>query len=235
MSDASYRSSDSLGGDDPTGGNSPLNLSTLGPLAAGSGGLAALLLSGGGPSIPPQFGEIGGNVTGLEGEARTLWGSGNALIVGGESALGPAMAGVLTPEQQATLTTERQSAGNTAAQIYTSMGRNPNQDTSFISTKTDIDTKLMAAANTFVQSNIANAFQEITTGLSLTGQGTQDMSAANQALLQMAQLTMQADQNYSNSLTAAFSAIGSLVGGIGGAVVGGPAGAVAGASIGKAL
>ena len=236
MSDATYTGG--LGdtkGDDSLGSSSPLNLSTLGPLAVGGGGLAALLLGGGGPSIPPQLGEVGGNVTGLEGEAHTLWDSGNALIAGGRSALDPAMRGVLTPEQQATLTTERQSANNTAAQIYASMGRNANQDTSFISTRTDIDTKLMAAANNFVNTNIANAFKEIETGASLTGQGTQDMSAANQALLQMAQLTMQADQNYSNSLTAAFSAVGSIVGGIGGAALGGPAGAVAGANIGRAL
>lgn len=238
MSDATYRGG--LGGDSPGGGSDPLGLGplsigTLGPTAAAGGGLAALLLSSGGPSIPPQLGEVGTNVTGLENEATTLFGAGNDLIAGGKSALGPAMAGVLTPEQQAALTTERQSATNVADQIYASMGRNPNQDTSFISTQTDINTKMLAAANTFVNSNIANAFQEISTGASLTGQGGQDLSAANSALLQAAQMTMQADQNYSSSLTAAFSAVGSIVGGIGGAAIGGPAGAVAGASIGKAL
>ena len=212
-----------------------LNASSLAPAAAAGGGLAALFLAGGGPDIPPQIGQVDTNAAALESEADTLWGSGNSLIAGGQSALGPAMAGQLTPEQQATLTTEQQSATNVADQIYASMGRNPNQDTSFISTQTDINTKLMAAANQFVQTNIASAFQEINAGASITGQGGQDMSAANSALLQAAQLTMTADQNYSNALTGAFSAIGSLVGGIAGFSAGGPVGAIAGASIGKNL
>lgn len=227
---------DLSGGKDPgSSSSSPFSLGSLAPAAAAGGGLAALFLGSGGPNIPPQVGEVQGNATGLEAEAASLWGSGNELIASGRSALDPAMRGVLTPEQQATLTTERQSAQNVANQTYASMGRNINQDTSGISTQTNIETKLVAAANNFVNTNIANAFKEIETGASLTGQGTQDMSAANTALLQAAQLTMQADTAYSNSLTSAFSAIGTLVGGIGGAMVGGPAGAMAGASIGKAL
>jgi hypothetical protein len=235
MSDVPYTGGTTVGSGSTGGGSSPFSLSTLGPLAAGGGGLAALLASGGGPNIPPQVGEVDTNATGLENEASTLYSSGNALIAGGESALGPAMAGTLTPEQQATLTVERQSANNVADQTFASMGRNINQDTSGISTTTDINTKLMAAANTFVQTNIASAFQEITTGASLTGQGSTDLSAANTALLQAAQLTMTADTNYSNSLTSAFSAIGQIFGGVAGAAAGGPAGAVAGANIGKAL
>jgi hypothetical protein len=237
MSDVPY-TGDLGGGKDAGSGSSsssPFSLGSLAPAAAAGGGLAALFLSGGGPNIPPQVGQVDTNATGLENEASTLWGTGNALIAGGQSALAPAMAGVLTPEQQATLTTESQSAQNVANQEFASMGRNANQDTSFISAQTDINTKMLAAANTFVNTNIASAFSEIQSGASLTGQGTQDMSAANTALLQAAQLTMTADTNYSNSLTSAFSAIGTLVGGIGGAAVGGPAGAVAGASIGKAL
>lgn len=234
MSDVPY-----TGGSGSTGGgsssSSPFSLGSLAPAAAAGGGLAALFMGGGGPDIPPQVGQVEGNATGLENEASSLWGSGNALIAGGQSALGPAMAGQLTPEQQATITTERQSANNVADQTYASMGRNINQDTSGISTQTDINTKLMAAANNFVNTNIASAFSEIQAGASLTGQGTQDMSAANTALLQAAQLTMTADTNYSNSLTSAFSAIGTLAGGIAGAAVAGPAGATAGAAIGKAL
>jgi hypothetical protein len=240
MSDATYTglgpstSSSSPGSLDAIS-TSPFSLSTLGPTAAAGGGLAALLLSGGGPQIPWQVGQVGANATGLEGEASTLWGTGNQLIAGGESSLGPAMAGVLTPEQQATLTTEQQSAENVADQTFAAMGRNPNQDTSFISTQTDINTKLMAAANTFVNTNIQNAFSEISAGGTLTSQGNTDMNAANQALLESARLTMQADQNYSNSLTSAFSAIGTIFGGVAGFAAGGPAGAVAGANIGKAL
>lgn len=240
MSDVNYQGiGPSTSGSSPgssDGSSSPFNLGSLAPTAAAAGGgLAALFLSGSGPNIPWQVGQVGTNATGLENEAGTLWGSGNALIAGGESALGPAMAGVLTPEQQATLTTEQQSAQNVADQTYAAMGRNPNQDTSFASTQANINTKMMAAANNFVNTNISNAFQEISSGANLTGQGTQDMSAANQALLQAAQLTMTADQNYSNSLAGAFSAIGTLVGGIGGAFLGGPTGAIAGANIGKAL
>ena len=230
MSDVSYTGGGKVGASD-----SPFSLGSLAPAAAAGGGLTALFMGGGGPDIPPQVGQVEGNVTGLENEASTLWGSGNALIAGGQSALAPAMAGQLTPEQQATLTTERQSAQNVANQTYASMGRNINQDTSGISTQTNIETKLMAAAQTFVNTNIASAFSEIQAGASLTGQGTQDMSAANTALLEAAKLTMTADQAYSSSLTSAFSAIGTLAGGIGGAVVGGPAGASAGAAIGKAL
>lgn len=242
MSDATY-TGDTVGGSTGGGGNSvasPFSLSStssLAPAAAAGGGLAALFLSGGsgGPDVPWQVGQVGTNAAGLEGEAGNLWSSGNSLIAGGESALAPAMAGVLTPEQQATLTTERQAANNVADQTYASMGRNINQDTSGISTATDINTKLMAAANNFVNTNIASAFSEIQSGASLTGQGTQDMSAANQALLQAAQLTMTADTNYSNSLTSAFSAIGTIFGGIAGGATAGPAGAVAGANIGRAL
>jgi hypothetical protein len=232
MSDVSYTG----GGKDPNSPFSLSNASAFAPAAAAGGGLAALFLSGGGgPDIPPQVGQVEGNATGLENEASTLWNSGNALISGGESALAPAMAGVLTPEQQATLTVERQSANNVANQTFASMGRNINQDTSGISTTTDINTKLMAAANNFVNTNIASAFSEISAGASLTGQGTADMSAANQALLSAAQLTMQADTAYSQSLTSAFSAIGTLAGGAFGFAAGGPAGAVAGANVGKAL
>jgi hypothetical protein len=234
MSDVPY-TGDLSGGKDPGSSSSPFSLGSLAPAAAAGGGLAALFLSGGGPNIPPQVGQVDTNAGGLEGEATNLWSTGNSLIAGGQSALAPAMAGVLTPEQQATLTVERQSADNVANQTFASMGRNINQDTSGISTQTDINTKLMAAANNFVNTNIASAFSEIQAGASLTGQGTQDMSAANTALLQAAQLTMTADTNYSNSLTSAFSAIGMIFGGLGGAAIGGPAGAVAGASIGKAL
>ena len=223
------------GGKDAGSGSSPFSLGSLAPAAAAGGGLAALFMGGGGPDIPPQVGQVNTNATGLENEASTLWGQGNELIAGGKSALGPAMAGQLTPEQQATLTTERQAAQNTANQTYASMGRNINQDTSGISTQTNIETKLMAAANNFVNTNIDAAFKEIQAGASLTGQGTADMSAANQALLEAARLTMTADTNYSNSLTSAFSAIGTLVGGGVGLAAGGPAGAMAGASIGKAL
>jgi hypothetical protein len=231
MSDVSYTGTGKSGGTD-----SPFSLGSLAPAAAAGGGLAALFLSGGGgPDIPPQVGQVEGNATGLENEATSLWGSGNALIAGGQSALAPAMAGVLTPEQQATLTVERQSANNVANQTFASMGRNINQDTSGISTQTDINTKLMAAANNFVNTNIASAFSEIQAGASLTGQGTQDMSAANSALLEAAKLTMSADAAYSKSLTDAFSAIGTIAGGVAGFAAGGPAGAVAGASIGKAL
>lgn len=235
MSDVPY-----TGGSGAPGGGStsPFNLgsgSPLAPAAAAGGGIAALLLDGGGPDIPWEVPQVTSNATGLETEAGTLWNSGNSLIAGGESALAPAMAGQLTPQQQATLTVERQSANNVADQTYASMGRNINQDTSGISTRTDIDTKLMAAANNFVNTNIASAFSEIQAGASLTGQGTADMSAANQALLSAAQLTMKADTDYSNSLTSAFSAIGQIFGGVAGAAAGGPAGAVAGASIGKAL
>jgi hypothetical protein len=217
------------------GTDSPFSLGSLAPTAAAGGGIAALLLGSGGPNIPPQVGQVDANAGALETEAGTLWDSGNALIAGGRSALAPAMAGVLTPEQQATLTTERQSANNVANQTFASMGRNINQDTSGISTQVDIETKLMAAAQTFVNTNIDAAFKEIAIGASLTGQGSADMSAANTALLDVAKLTMEADKDYSKSLTDAFSAIGTLVGGIGGAMIGGPAGAMAGASIGRAL
>lgn len=219
------------------GATSPfsLNASSLGPAAAAGGGLAALLLFGGGPNLPPQDTTVEGNAGALEGEAGTLWGSGNSLIASGQSALGPAVAGQLTPEQQATLTSNQQGLQNIAAQDYASMGRNANQDTSFISTQADIDTKMLAAANNFVNTNIATAITEITTGSSLSSAGSQDMNSANNALLAVAQQQMQADQAYSSALTGAFSAIGSIAGTIGGAAIGGPAGAVIGGTVGKNL
>lgn len=218
------------------GSDSPFNLGSITPLAgAAGGGIAALLMGGGGPQLPPQFGDIGANASTLTNEAGQLYGEGQSLIRGGQSALIPAMQGVLTPEQQASLTVANQKLGNEAAQLYASMGRNPNQDTSMISTQTDIQTKLLAASNAFVQTNIDAAFKEIGAGNSLTATGNQAMSQADSALLEEAKLQMQADKEYSDSLTSAFSAIGQIFGGVAGMAAGGPAGASIGMSLGRAL
>ena len=56
---------DLSGGKDPGSSSSPFSLGSLAPVAGAGGGLAALMLSGGGPNIPPQVGEVEGNATGL--------------------------------------------------------------------------------------------------------------------------------------------------------------------------
>ncbi len=217
-----------------SGGSSPFSLGSLGTAAAGGAGLAGLF-SLGEDQLPWEYGALTNNASTLEAESGTLYGEGQNFVKQGSDALLMAQNGQLTPAQQAQLSLYKTGLTNTADQMYASMGRSPNQDTSAISTQADIDTKLNAMAQQEIQSTIALGLGETSAGSNFSGQALQYESAANQALIAAAQAQMQQDQAYSSALGGVFSAIGTIVGGVGGAIVGGPMGAVAGASIGKAL
>lgn len=217
-----------------SGGSSPFSLGTVGTALAGGAGLAGLFASGS-DQLVPQFQQLEAQVPGLESEASTLEGEGQTFTTQGTQTLNNAAAGVLTPQQQAQLSVFQSGLTNTADQEYASMGRNPNQDTSFISTQADIDTKVNAMAQQQIQSSIALGLGQINAGSSATGQGLGFQNAADSALIAAGNAQVAADTQYSNALSGAFSAIGTILGGGIGAATGGPAGAVAGASIGKAL
>jgi hypothetical protein len=215
------------------GGLTTNQLLSGGALAAGGAG-AAYLLSQGPAPLPGEFDQLLGNVPGLENEAGALEGEGSALTTAGTSALAQGEAGTLTAPQQAQLGQYQQQLTNQSDQMFASMGRNPNQDTSAISSQADIDAKVNAMAQQDIQSTIALGLGEISAGSSASGQALGFENAANTALIQAGQAQVAADTAYSNSLTAAFSAIGTLFGGVAGAAIGGPAGATAGAAVGGA-
>ncbi len=217
----------------PSSSSSPFSLGTVGTAAAGGAGLAGLFLSGSNELVP-QFQQLEAQVPGLESEAQTLEGEGQTFTTEGTQTVNNAAAGVLTPQQQAQLSVFQSGLTNTADQEYASMGRNPNQDTSFISTQADIDTKVNAMAQQQIQSSIALGLGQISAGSNATGQGLEFQNAADQALIVAGNAQVASDAAYSQALSGAFSAIGTIVGGVAGGAVGGPAGAVAGASIGKA-
>lgn len=189
--------------------SSPLSLGTLGAGAAGIGGLGYLLSQGPG-NLPEQYQQLEGNVPGLESEATTLEGQGSALVNQGTQALGMAQAGQLTPEQQAQLKVYSSGLTNTARQTYANMGRNPDQDTSFIQTQGNIDTQVNAMAQQQIQSTIQLGLGEISGGNSLTSTGLGFENAANQALIAAGEAQVKLDTSYSSNLMAAFSAIGSV-------------------------
>lgn len=187
-----------------------------GSLAAGAVGAGALgyLISQGPGSLPPQYQQLEGNVPGMEAEASALEGQGGALVGQGTQALGMAQRGELTPEQQAQLKIYSSGLTNTARQTYANMGRNPDQDTSFIQTQGNIDTQVNAMAQQQIQSTIQLGLGEVSGGNSLISSGLGFENAANQALIAAGQAQIQLDQQYSANLTAAFSAIGNIAGAV---------------------
>jgi hypothetical protein len=219
------------------GGLSTSQLLSGGALAGGGAGLGFMLSQGPAP-LPSEYGQLLGNVPGLESEAFALEGEGSALTAQGTSALAMGANGTLTAPQQAQLQQYDQQLTNQSDQMFASMGRNPNQDTSAISSQADIDAKVNAMAQQDIQSTIALGLGEISAGSSASGQALGFENAANSALIAAGQAQVAADTAYSQSLTSAFTAIGTMagtvIGGVGGAVVGGPAGAIAGASVGGA-
>jgi hypothetical protein len=191
--------------------SSSLNPLSLGPLAIGGAGLAFMLGQGPG-KLPPQYGQLEASVPGLQSEAAALEAQGGALVGQGTEALRMAQHGELTPEQQAQLKQYSTGLTNQARQQYAAMGRNPDQDTAFIGTTADIDAKVNAMAQQQIQTTIQLGLGEISGGSSLTGQGLGFASAANQALIAAGEAQIKLDQQYSQSLTSAFSAIGSMFG-----------------------
>ena len=214
MTDSSSGGGGGPGGLSGLTGMSSGSLLGLGSLAIGGAGLGAILGMGESP-LPPEFSQLTSTqVPQLESMGSTTFGEGQSFLNQGESALNMAQQGQLTPEQQAQLQVYRSGLQNTAAQTYYNEGRAPSSDTSFISTQADIDTKVNAMAQSQIQSTIALGLGETQTGSSLTGQSLGFESAADQALIAAGSAQMQNDNQYRQSLTSAFTTIGTLFGSV---------------------
>jgi hypothetical protein len=184
--------------------------SSAGALGLGALGLGAILGQGG-ASLPPQFQQLESNVPGMMSTGQGLVGQGQGLVGQGQQALAMGQAGTLTPEQQAQLKVYSTGLTNQARQQFYNMGTSPDSNTAFLSTTADIDTKVNAMAQQQIQTTIQLGLGEISGGSSLIGQGQGFENAANQILLQTGQAQLQADKNYSDSLTSVFSSIAKML------------------------
>jgi hypothetical protein len=219
---------------DPSSGFSTGQMLGAGALGLGALGVGSMLAQGPG-NLPPQFGQMEGQVPWLQSTGQSIVGQGQGMVTSGQQALQMAQNGQLTPEQQAQVNVYGTGLTNQARQMYANMGVNPDKDTSFISTTAQIDQQVNAMAQSQIQSTIQLGLGEVSGGSSLIGQGNGMENAANQILLQAGQAQLQMDQQYSSSLSSAFGAIGSLFGAVAGGAVGGPVGATAGSAAGGAL
>lgn len=192
------------------GSSSGFNWGGAGALALGAGALGYLVSQGPAP-LPQAAQEAQGNVPFLESQAQWAAGLGKTYSGQGAEALAMAQKGELTPEQTAVLQQNRQGLQNTAAQTYASMGRNANQDTSFISTQGDIDAKINAMAQQEIQTTIQLGMTELQAGATFSGQATADMNAANQELMAIAQMQLGSDKNYTDALTGVFAGIAKML------------------------
>jgi hypothetical protein len=213
---------DIFGGGGPSGGQ------IFGGAILGAGALGLGALFGQGPSpLPPQFGQLTGQEVPLlnqqagqfQDESASLLAQGAGFTAQGQQALAMAQAGQLTPEQQAAVSLQNQGLTNQARQMYASMGRNPDQDTSFINTTASIDAQTTALSQQYIQSTIALGLGEVGAGTQYSGLAGQfgqlSLSAtgqANQALIAAGQAQLQQNQTYNQSLTGMFQALGSLAG-----------------------
>jgi hypothetical protein len=185
----------------------------LGELGVGAAGLGLLLGEGESP-LPSEFGQLTANVPTLENDSSTLFNQGQTFTNQGAQALNMAQNGQLTPQQQAQLAVYQGGLQNTAAQEYATMGRNSNQDTSFVSTQANIDTQVNAMAQQEIQSTIALGLGETSAGSNFSGQALGYENAANSALIAAGNAQLQQDKDYSSSLTGAFTAVASIAGSV---------------------
>lgn len=185
-----------------------------GALGLGALGVGALLSQGPG-HLPPQYQQLQAAIPGMRAEAGKLGQEGHQLIGQGTEALAMAQRGELTVPQQAELKRYNDSMTNAARQQYAAMGRNPDQDTSFIQTTGDIDARVNAMSQQQIQTTIQLGLGEISGGSSLIGQELGFTNAANQALIAAGEAQIKLDTQYSDSLTKAFTAIGQMFGTLG--------------------
>lgn len=195
-------------------------ISTGGALGLGAGALGAAglgyLISQGPGQLPGQFGQSTANAGWEASAGQQEFGQGQTLEAQGQSALAMAQAGQLTPEQQAQLSVYQTGLTNQSRQQEYSMGLNPDQNTGNVTATANIDTMVNAMSQQQIQSTIALGLGEIQQGGSLMAGGSSDINAANQALIAAGQAQVQLDQQYSQSLSSAFGAIGSMFGTMGG-------------------
>ena len=217
-----------FGGGD--GSTSPFSMSGnqllgLGGGAAALGGLGFLL--GQGPSpLPQQYQQLQGGVAGIEqqgqvynADAAALLSQGQSLTSQGQDTLRRAESGALTPEQQAGLSQTQHGLTNQAKQMYASMGRNPEKDTSYINTQANIDEQVTALGQKYIQSSIALGLGEIQAGQGFAGLGAQYgqlglgyQSEADRDLIAAGDAQLKQNATYTSALSAAFGAIGSVAG-----------------------
>lgn len=180
-----------------------------GALGLGALGFGALLGMGPG-QLPPQFQQLQGNAGGMMTTGQGLVGQGQGMVGAGQKTLDMAAHGELTPEQQAQLKQYSSGLTNQSRQMWASMGRNPDQDTAFLSQTGNIDTQVNAMAQQQIQSTIQLGLGEVSGGNSLISSGLGFENASNQALIAAGQAQLQQDKSYSDSLTSAFSAIAGM-------------------------
>lgn len=198
--------------------DSPLGLGQLAGGLIGAADLAYVLGKGESP-LPSEFQNVTQTYAPTEfAQGQSEFAQGQQLVGLGTQGFKMAQAGKLTAPQAAQLGQTRESLQNQAAQMYYGMGRSPTHDTSFIGTQADIDAKIGAMYNSFIQSTIALAGAEMSAGHSLEASGIAAESAATQATLQAGQAQFAADQDYSNAIQAAFGAVAKGFGG-GGTVI----------------
>jgi len=127
-------------------------------------------------------------------------GNANQLAAFGQQQLAQAQAGQLNQGQLASLNQMRQDLTNQWKQVFFNMGvQDPSKDTRWTQAMADIDNKITAQTATFIQQMIQN--------------GLQAASSASGTLTQVAQMQMQADQNFTNNLINATKALGTTVAG----------------------
>lgn len=201
-----------------SGGNLSSPASSIGGLGSaaalgvGALGFGAILAQGEG-SLPSQFGQASGNASWENSTGQGLIGQGEGMVGQGQQALLMAQNGQLTPEQQATLSQYQSGLTNQSRQQFYNMGVNPDSNTAFVTQQGNIDTQVNAMAQQEIQSTIALGLGEVSGGNSLISSGLGFENASNQALIAAGQAQLQKDKQYSDSLTSAFSAIGSMFGG----------------------
>jgi hypothetical protein len=149
------------------------------PLAIGAAGLGVTLLRGE-PSLPPQ--------------AQQAESQANQLNQMGLQNLATAQSGQITPQQAALIEINKEKSINQAYQMFAKMGRDPSQDSDYVQMVASINASALAQQEQFIQ-------QMINTGLTETGQ-------ANSDLLAVAQMQMQSDTAFQQSLMAALSSFG---------------------------
>lgn len=215
MADDSGFGSD-FGSSDLGGTSGSLSSGGLGALAIGGAGALGLgaILARGESKLPWEYGAALGQVPALQQNAGTLFGESQQLYGQGSDLLAKAGRGELTPEQTAQLQQYRTGLSNEARQIYASMGRNPDQDTSFISTTANIDAQVNAMAQQQIQSTIQLGLGELGGAASFSGQALAESTAASNLLLQAGQAQLAQDKAYSDSLTSVFASIGKIAGAI---------------------
>lgn len=218
MADADSLLAGNSGGDLSSGNSSGLSAGTWGTLGLGALGLGTLgyLASQGPTNVAsiPGFAQANAMVPGYQANAAQTWNQGQGFLGQGGANLEMAAKGQLTPEQAAQLALTQQGLENTARQTYASMGRDMSRDTSGISTEANIAAQTTAIAQSYIQSTIALAGQQITAGQNLLGTSLAESNAATNILIQEGQQQVALNKQFSDSMSSAFGSIAKIFGAV---------------------